>query len=191
MQVPGHQALRELGFSDLEARVYVALLSKGALSAYAVARAVRRAPPNIYGVLESLTRRGAVLTDGRERRLYRAVAVRDLLKAIKQGFDRDSAAAEAALRNVVSHDAEPGVFQLETVEQVFVKASGMLAGAESVVLLDGFPQALAMLARDLLKLRKRRKHVVVKAYDDRPIVATRWFAPVMAEASWIAGRESG
>jgi len=70
------KALQEIGWSELEARVYVALWESGTdLSGYQVAKAAHIARANVYPVLERLIRRGAVqeypATEGSR---YRAVA---------------------------------------------------------------------------------------------------------------------
>ncbi len=54
--------LQDLGWSQLEARVYVALLESGqALTGYQIAKASHVARANVYPVLDRLVRRGAVV----------------------------------------------------------------------------------------------------------------------------------
>lgn len=70
------QALQEVGWSELEARVYVALTeTEEALTGYQVAKVSRSARANVYPVLEKLIRRGAVVEEPQDQGpRYRAVA---------------------------------------------------------------------------------------------------------------------
>lgn len=65
--------LREFGFTESEAKVYVALLEGGAVSGYEASKLSGVARSKIYTILEALIQRGAVLSssDGRAT-LYRA-----------------------------------------------------------------------------------------------------------------------
>ena len=62
--------LREFGFTESEAKVYVALLEGGAVSGYEASKLSGVARSKIYTILEALIQRGAVLSssDGRARR---------------------------------------------------------------------------------------------------------------------------
>ena len=55
------QLLREIGFSEYEARAYLALVRRGPQTGYELARHSRIPRPNVYGVLQRLEDRGAVL----------------------------------------------------------------------------------------------------------------------------------
>jgi sugar-specific transcriptional regulator TrmB len=53
--------LQELGFSDYEARAYVALLQRSPLNGYELAKASGLPRANVYSVLQKLEERGAVV----------------------------------------------------------------------------------------------------------------------------------
>lgn len=61
--------LREFGFTESEAKVYVALLEGGAVSGYEASKLSGVARSKIYTILEALIQRGAVLSssDGARR----------------------------------------------------------------------------------------------------------------------------
>ncbi len=69
------QMLQEVGWSALEARVYVSLTeAEGALTGYQTAKVARIARANVYPVIERLIRRGALLEEpGDTGPRYRAV----------------------------------------------------------------------------------------------------------------------
>jgi HTH-type transcriptional regulator, sugar sensing transcriptional regulator len=55
------ELLQELGFSDYEARAYVALLQRSPLNGYELAKASGLPRANVYSVLQKLEERGAVI----------------------------------------------------------------------------------------------------------------------------------
>ena len=59
--------LREFGFTESEAKVYVALLEGGAVSGYEASKLSGVARSKIYTILEALIQRGAVLSSSSAR----------------------------------------------------------------------------------------------------------------------------
>ncbi len=55
------QDLREVGFTEYEARVYIQLLRQSPATAYEIAKACGVPRPNTYNALDSLSKRGSVL----------------------------------------------------------------------------------------------------------------------------------
>ena len=76
--------LREFGFTESEAKVYVALLEGGAVSGYEASKLSGVARSKIYTILEALIQRGAVLSssDGRAT-LYRAESPAHLAELLR------------------------------------------------------------------------------------------------------------
>jgi len=70
--------LKASGFSDHEARIYLALYKLGAGTAYEVAKAASLQVPNTYNVIRSLTNRGAVRKVGDKPAQYVPIDPADL-----------------------------------------------------------------------------------------------------------------
>ncbi len=94
--------LQEVGWSELEARVYVALVEAGdALTGYQIAKAARVARANVYPVLERLVRRGALLEEPLSSGpRYRALPFQTVSEAQLTAMQRKLATIEAALPTV-------------------------------------------------------------------------------------------
>lgn len=94
--------LQEVGWSELEARVYVALVETGdALTGYQVAKAARVARANVYPVLERLVRRGALLEEPQNPGpRYRALPFSTVSHAQMTTMQKKLTAIEAALPTV-------------------------------------------------------------------------------------------
>ena len=90
-------SLRDLGFNDLEAEVYMFLLPSEPITAYRIGRAIGRPTANVYKAVESLARRGAVVIEEGEQRTCRAVPVVDLTKQLERAFRESLDRAKGAL----------------------------------------------------------------------------------------------
>src|SRR6516162_713654 len=157
-------SLTGLGFTELEAEVYVALLQHSPATGYRVAQAIGRPVANTYKAIESLQHKGAVLVDEGTSRLCRAVPAEELLAQLERSFQRrrqEAANALAALRAAPEDDR---VYQLQSVAQVFERCRRMLEGCEEAAVLDVFPKPLEELREAVEAAAQRGVRVAVKAY---------------------------
>jgi len=158
------EALRELGFNDLEADVYLFLLSSPPLTAYKVGRALGRPTANVYKAVESLARRGAVLVEEGEQRVCRAVPVGALSRQLERVFRSSLEQAQAALAGLERAQADERVYKLESTPRLFARCEEMLAHAERIAVVDAFPRALERLTPWIAAACKRGVEVFVEAY---------------------------
>lgn len=98
------ETLQDVGWSELEARVYLALVeSAQPLTGYQTAKAARIARANVYPVIERLVRRGAVTEepgDGAPR--YRAVSFDVVARGHLASLEATLEAVQNALPSVKS-----------------------------------------------------------------------------------------
>jgi len=76
--------LRELSFTDYEARIYVQLLKSSPATAYEVSKAAGVPRANTYAALEALSQRGAVLPVNEEPLRYVAAPPKTLFESISR-----------------------------------------------------------------------------------------------------------
>ena len=135
-----------LGFTEMEALVYSALLAQPDLTGYGVAKSINKAQANTYASLTALERKGAVVLGEGATRVYRAVPVDELLDRMQRDFERRwTAASESLARIEVEAPAEEGVYRLKSVEQVYARARTMLEKAEKAVVFELFPEPFRQL----------------------------------------------
>jgi HTH-type transcriptional regulator, sugar sensing transcriptional regulator len=148
--------LQALGFTEYEAKAYVALLQAGPLTGYQIAKASGIPRPNIYPLLERLEQRGAltrVETDGRLR--YRAVPAADLLRDLSRNYSAQLGRAEEALANLRQPAAPEAVRNLQGYDTVLGAAENLITSAKHELLLAlGSPES-ARLASTLDKAHRR------------------------------------
>jgi sugar-specific transcriptional regulator TrmB len=159
------QSLTGLGFTELEAEVYVALLRQSPATGYRVAQSIGRPVANTYKAIESLQYKGAVLVDNGTSRLCRAVPAEELLAQLERSFQRRRQEAADALASLRAAPEDDRVYQLQSAEQVFERGRRMLEGCEQVAILDAFPKPLEELREAVAGAVGRGIRVAVKAYE--------------------------
>lgn len=96
--------LESLGFSQMEARVYCALVTGGEQSGYQIARALNATRSSVYPVLDALYRKGAVLLLPGEINIYQAISPESVIRRLKNGFIGQ---ADAALEAFAAMERGP------------------------------------------------------------------------------------
>ena len=189
---PPTAALVALGFTELEAEVYLYLVEASPATAYAVAKGIERTVANTYKAVESLRQKGAVLVDettDRSARLCRAVPGRELLRALESTFRRHQRAAAATIGQLKPARGDDAIYTLASVDQVIERCESMVHRAKDVVLVDAFPQALDRVGDALGRTAQRGVPVFVKAYA--PVSVPGVDAVVSSEGSEVLERWPG
>jgi sugar-specific transcriptional regulator TrmB len=189
---PRTGALVALGFTELQAEIYLHLVEASPATGYAIAKAIGRPVANTYKAVESLWQKGAVLVDetsDASARVCRAVPGAELLRALESDFRRHQRAAAATLKRLKPARGDDGVYTLASVEQVVERCDAMVRRARDVVLADAFPEALSWVEAPLAAAARRGVHVAVKTYA--PVSSSGIDAVVLAGGDKVLERWPG
>lgn len=93
------ETLIGLGFSLLEAKIYLALLAGGKMSAYQLAKSIEISRPSIYNALEHMLHKGMIESITNPTALYMAVEPEILLSKLKKSYTEHINTASSELRN--------------------------------------------------------------------------------------------
>lgn len=167
------RALTALGFTGLEAEIYVYLLGEPPSTGYRIAQALGRPVANVYKALESLQSKAAIIVDEGETRLSRAVPAKELLQRLERDFAARAGQARDTLESVKAAPADARVYQLRTVEQVFERCRSMIGRARSLVLADLFPGPLEALREDIEAAAARGVTTIVKVFEPAEVAGTK------------------
>ncbi|HEU4753573.1 MAG TPA: helix-turn-helix domain-containing protein [Armatimonadota bacterium] len=183
------QALTALGFTGVEAEVYVALLRHSPATGYRIAQALGRPAAGVYKTLESLARKGAVLVEEGAGRACRAVPPDELLARLDRSFEQRKAEAERALSELRAAPEDQRIYQLRTREQVLERCRAMLERCEQIALVDVFPGPLAAVRADLEAAAARGARVAVQVYEPAEVAGARinqfaWGRQILERAPW-------
>lgn len=143
-------ALGRLGFSDMEAAIYVDLLKHPGSTGYRIGKSIKKPHANVYQALGGLEQSGAVILEEGESRTYHAVLPDEMLDRLRRRYEQKCREAENALKTLeVRIPDEDHFFRLVDRDQVYARARGMLRGATTTVLVEAFPSCAEQLKDDI------------------------------------------
>lgn len=163
--------LEPLGFTEIEARAYVALLARPGQTGYALAKAIGKGQPSVYAALAGLEAKGAVAPTDAGSRTYAAAPVEELIATLRRRQDARLDHAAEALRRVNAADGGETVSRLDSADQVFAKARSLLQGATETVLFEltsGPAQALRAEVAETVARGVKASGMVLREEDVIP-----------------------
>jgi predicted transcriptional regulator len=133
--------LQELGFTDYEARAYIALLQENPLNGYELASGIPR--PNIYKVLQKLEERAIVIrADTPNSAVYAPISPDQLTKRLGNRFKSVLDAASEALESVSTPVERDYVWNLEGYDAVIDQVRMLIEQAqENIIVAIWQPEA--------------------------------------------------
>lgn len=162
------KALRDLGLTEYEARVYTALtrLKAGIASEIHQISGIPR--PAVYGALKRLVMRGIVEVQPSKPMRYRVTDPAAALERLKSSFMTDAEAALHALEEVYSADGsgreeEMGIWVHQGAGRVYGKVMEVLSGSEKDILIIN-PSLLVSLG-DLYNIFMHVNEAIRSMYD--------------------------
>lgn len=158
------RTLEILGFSLLEAEVYVLLLQHPSSSGYRIAQELGKAAAGIYKALDALAKRGAVVVDDDGTKSWRAVPAPEMLAQMERGYRRRHQAAAKSLANLGAAAADERVYRLKSFNQVVERARHMLGTAKETAVVDLFPACVDLVREDVARATERGVRVMAKLY---------------------------
>ncbi len=161
-----NRALAELGFTDLEAQLYCALLKRAPLTGYRLAQTVGKAAANVYQALVALEQKGAVVAETGDTKSYRPVAPVEMMAALQARFSACQSAAANALERLHTPAQSDKIFQLRNAGQAVERARQMIESAREIVLFDLFPGPFRILKPQLTLAAARGVRVAGVVYSE-------------------------
>ena len=149
-------ALQGLGFSEYEARAYAALVERGPLNGYELAKQSKVPRPNVYAVVEKLLDRGAVQrVDLRDGTRYIAVEPQELSKRLRARYAALSEAMGSSLASLASSVERPPIVNIHGRRAFLEEALAVLESARESLLVAVWPSEAAALATAVSQAESR------------------------------------
>lgn len=167
------RTLTAIGFTALEAEVYAYLTASLAATGYRIAQAIGKPAANVYKAIDTLIQKGAVLVEEGESRLCRAVPPDELIDRLADEHRGRLAEARSALARLERVQEDERVYQIRNRDQVVARAVEMLRQAESIALLDLFPEPVEYLRPEMEAAATRGVEVVAKVYAPAVLAGVR------------------
>lgn len=157
--------LQRLGFTEYEAKVYLALVKNSPLTGYAVARGSGVPRSKVYEVLHGLVERGEVLVSYGEPTQYAPLPVKELIARRRSGTEALLRAAEDALEDYAADDAGNNlIWTISGREQILARMREVIGRAEKQILLEVWPEDSPEVRDDLAAAAQRGVEITIVAY---------------------------
>lgn len=158
--------LTSLGFSEYEAKAYLALLRQAPLSGYAVARQSGVPRSKIYEVLGSLVDRGDVMVSYGEPMQYMPKQPQELLESRRENFDRRLEEAERGLEGYLNDDMPNDlIWDIRGREEIFFRMREVISRARERILLQIFHDDADEVREALAAAAERGVEITVVTYS--------------------------
>jgi len=167
------EAIVQLGFTQLEAQIYVYLLQHSPATGYKVANGIGRSFPNTYKALASLRAKGAILVDEGSSKLSRAIPVTELLDQMQSRFVEQKSRTLKAVERLPKSSGDSRIYQLNSADQVYERARQMLQGARERVLVELFPEPLDVLRPQIEAAAAGGVRIAARIYQPATIEGVR------------------
>lgn len=159
--------LQQIGFSENEAKVYLALLGRAEASGYEAARLAGVPRAKVYEILDSMVSKGTALAmdlDG--KRLFRAVPYEELLSRKRNETETTLARlAESLAAAALPAEAEQPLFTLSGHEAILARCQTQLAAAQHSAFVSIWPGEMEVLAQAISDAKERGVPCYVVLYD--------------------------
>jgi sugar-specific transcriptional regulator TrmB len=174
--------LVQIGFSEYEAKAYVALLRESPVTGYQLAKASGVPRSMIYEVLGKLTARGAAMTLRKEGSTqYAPVPAGEFLTQLQREQDALIGALEEELGGLDAVSDLEYVWNIEGHENVMAKAREMIEQARERIYLSLLPATFPALRDALQRAIGRGVRVVVYSTGELDLPGGRVIANPMPE----------
>ncbi|MDR6883649.1 helix-turn-helix domain-containing protein [Bacillus sp. 3255] len=176
------QHLKNLGFTDLEAKCLHVLAECGTQTGYEIAKQLGVSRSNVYSALQKLAEKGAVLTSHGEPTHYQSVPIGEI-------GERIEAELQASIRYVKEHmpkqDAHRSeYYSLEGDAKVMERIRKELRKAKEEVLCDLWAQEAQLLKEELRKVPEQGVRLLVSSVGDTPLPGSVPQFPHKRDAAW-------
>jgi HTH-type transcriptional regulator, sugar sensing transcriptional regulator len=159
--------LHDLGFTDYEAKAYLALLREAPSTGYAVARSSGVPRAKIYEVLEGLVERGDALISRGEPTMYSPKPPAELVATRRQLLESRLADAAGALEGyAASKEPDDLIWDIRGDEEIFFRLREVIGRARSHILLQIWGSDSGKIRDSLARAAERGVAIDVVAYGD-------------------------
>ncbi|BFT75462.1 TrmB family transcriptional regulator [Paenibacillus sp. P36] len=177
-----HLHLKNLGFTDLEAKCLHVLAESGTQTGYEIAKQLGVSRSNVYSALQKLAEKGAVLTSHGEPTHYQSVPIEEI-------GERVEAELQASIRYVKEHMPKQGAhrseyFSLEGDTKVLDRIRTELRKAKEEVLCDLWAQEAQLLKEELRKVPAQGVRLLVSAIGDAALPSSVQQFSHKRDATW-------
>lgn len=158
--------LQRLGFSKLEAEVYISLAQGKKMSGYAIAKTLNKTRPAVYNALDNLLEKGFVnFVRGKNGMEYVAVKPELLLSDISRTVTGAAAEAKKFFRELESKQHSPYFENIEGKSNLLATANRIIMSARKEIVITS-SMSLEPLYASLKEAARRKVRIILFSWQN-------------------------
>lgn len=159
--------LKNLNFTEYEAKAYLTLLEESPLTGYAVAKNSGVPRSRIYEVLDSLVMRGDILVSLGNTPQYTPVPAKELIKNRRIKAEENFELAEKSLKKFENSASDrENIWNITGRNEILDKVKTCILAANKRILLEIWKEEYEELEPELRQAANRGVNVTIIAYGD-------------------------
>jgi HTH-type transcriptional regulator, sugar sensing transcriptional regulator len=161
------ETLKNLNFTEYEAKAYLSLLEESPLTGYAVAKNSGVPRSKIYEVLDSLAIRGDILVSPGNTPQYTPVPAKELIKNRRMEAEQNFELAEKSLAEFEqSANDRENIWNIMGRIEILQKVKDCIASSKTRILLEVWEEEYEELESELRQAVNRGVNVTIIAYGE-------------------------
>lgn len=156
--------MQSIGFTNYEAKVYMALLQKNPATGYEISKQSGVPQAKVYENIARLSNSGIILTIGTEPSKYVPLPPEELLKTAQANLEKSIGILRERLAELSHGQRMDYVWNIKGYEMTMEKAIHMIRESESELLLSLWEEEALKLRHELAKAVERGVYVNVLLY---------------------------
>lgn len=157
-----HSKLMEVGFTENEAKVYVALLTENPLTAYEAAKRAAVPTSKVYEVITRLLERGAVFEiSEKEKRRYIPLPPDELIATHRTQVDATLDELREGLNSIALSKDLSFIRTIHDYGLLINKARRIIESAATTLLVSTWPKEMEQLRPSLVAAEKRNVQIAI------------------------------
>ena len=161
------RSLQELGFSEYEAKCYLALLGEQSQTGYSVARVSGVPRSKVYEVLEGMVDRGVVIANYGEPTQYAPLSPQELIALRRRETEQSINLAEEGLKHFAASGVNRDlIWDIKGRSEILDRLREVIGRTKRLLLLQLWAEDAPELRDALADAAKRGVEIVIIAYDD-------------------------
>ncbi|MDE5054523.1 TrmB family transcriptional regulator [Niallia taxi] len=161
------ETLKNLHFTEYEAKAYLTLLQDSPLTGYAVAKNSGVPRSRIYEVLDNLTSRGDILVSLGNTPQYTPVPAKELIRNRRQKAEENFELAEKSLAQFEnSANDRENIWNIMGRSEILDKVKACISSSSTRILLEVWKEEYEVLEAELKQAAARGVNVTIIAYGE-------------------------
>lgn len=165
--------LMELGFTEYEARTYIALLGNSHVNRHKLSKLANIPTAKIYDTVDRLVERGFIApVDSSDRPEYIALAPEEIIQQIRTQTNLKLKFVETKLKELEDrseNNVRPLTWNLEGSARILQKSREVIARAQETIICAIWEQEMETVLPDLREAQERGVEIVLLGYGDVPM----------------------